>query len=300
MVTERDDAMSAEDHAGTGTVGTSDGMGNGRGDNAAAVPVLSAQHVSKTYRKRSTRLFGPAEHSTALHEVSVEVRADETLAVIGDSGSGKTTLTRILLGLIPPSEGTVLFQGESVESREVRKRLRAASGVIFQNSATSFDPRWTIERSIAEPLRLQHPQWSSEQVRGAVWKGLESVGLEPGMYAQRFPVDLSGGQIQRAAFARAVVNRPAVLLADEPMSAIDMPTRLTVLELLRTLHAEAHTAGRKMATIIVSHDLGVVQNLADRVVVVHEGQIIESGATARILSTPGCDYTRRLIEAASL
>lgn len=263
-------------------------------------PVLDVAAVSKVFRKRSPKLFGRAEATEALHEVTASVLPDETVAVIGDSGSGKTTLTRIMLGLIPPSSGVVRFRGRSLASAEVRKKLRAVSGVIFQNPASSFDPRWTIERSIAEPLSLQHGDWEADHLHEVVWRRLEAVGLDPSVYAHRLPVDLSGGQIQRAAFARAVVNRPAVLLADEPMSAIDMPTRLTVLEMLKTLHADANAAQHQMATIIVSHDLGVVQHLADRVLVVHEGRLVEEGTTTRILSSPGCDYTRRLIEAASL
>jgi peptide/nickel transport system ATP-binding protein len=263
-------------------------------------PVLSARAVSKVYRLRSQRFFGHTESRTALADVSAEVLPNETLAVIGDSGSGKTTLTRILLGLTPPSAGEVMFRGKSLSERGVRTALRASSGVIFQNPATSFDPRWTIERSIREPLDLQHPQWEETRKSEAVRAGLRAVDLDPDRYAERFPADLSGGQMQRAAFARAVVNRPAVLLADEPMSAIDMPTRLMVLDMLRTLHSAANAEGHEMATIIVSHDLGVVQHIADRVLVVHEGRVVESGETARILSHPGCDYTKRLIAAASL
>lgn len=263
-------------------------------------PILEMKGVSKLYLRRSDKLFGRSSATAALSEVDACVFPDETLAVIGDSGSGKTTLTRILLGLTPPSVGQVLFRGASLSNASVRASLRAASGVIFQNPATSFDPRWTIEKSIAEPLVLQRPQWDEERRIAAVWQGLESVGLDPSKYAHRFPVDLSGGQMQRAAFARAVVNRPAVLLADEPMSAIDMPTRLMVLEMLEGLHRAANAEDHQMATIIVSHDLGVVQHVADRVLVVHEGRLVESGPTAQILSHPSCEYTERLIEAASL
>jgi peptide/nickel transport system ATP-binding protein len=256
--------------------------------------------VSKVYRRRSQRLLGRSSVTTALAEASVEVFPDETLAVIGDSGSGKTTLTRILLGLTPPTRGEVMFRGSPLSERAVRTSLRASSGVIFQNPATSFDPRWTIERSIREPLDLQHPDWEPARKFDAVCAGLRAVDLNPDVYLDRFPADLSGGQMQRAAFARAVVNRPAVLLADEPMSAIDMPTRLMVIDMLKTLHSGANSEGHEMATIIVSHDLGVVQHIADRVLVVHEGRVVESGSTAQILAHPGCDYTKHLIAAASL
>jgi peptide/nickel transport system ATP-binding protein len=268
---------------------------------SAAIPaVLEMRGVTKVYRRRSQQLFGRAEEIAALSDVSVAVRPDETLAVIGDSGSGKTTLTRILLGLIPPSSGEVFFRGGPLSSRSVRQSLRADSGVIFQNPASSFDPRWSIGTSIGEPLRLQHPEMDHHSRLEEVRNSLKAVDLDPDTYIGRYPSDLSGGQMQRAAFARAVVNHPAVLLADEPMSAIDMPTRLMVLDMLERPHETAASSGRQMATIIVSHDLGVVQHIADRVLVVHEGRLVESGSTEQVLNHPSCEYTEHLIAAASL
>lgn len=265
--------------------------------------VLSARGVSVTYRTRPQKVFERPGVVTALSDVDIDVCENETLAIIGDSGSGKTTVTRVLLGLLQPTAGVVRYREGDLSQRSVQRSLRSSSGVIFQNPASSFDPRWSIERSISEPLTgRQHSRAgvTAESVRDQVWEVLREVDLDPEVYEHRFPVDLSGGQMQRAAFARAIVNRPAVLLADEPMSAIDMPTRLMVLNLLRSVQAEANTAGRQMATIVVSHDLGVVQNVADRVVVVHEGHIIESGPTESLLAHPQADYTKTLIAAASL
>lgn len=265
--------------------------------------VLSARGVSVTYRTRPQKLFARPGVTAAVSDVDIDVCENETLAIIGDSGSGKTTLTRVLLGLLKPSAGVVRYREGDLAQRSVQRSLRSSSGVIFQNPASSFDPRWSIERSIGEPLtgvRHDLSKVEAESVRDHVWEVLREVDLDPKVYAHRFPVDLSGGQMQRAAFARAIVNRPAVLLADELMSAIDMPTRLMVLNLLRSVQAEANTAGRQMATLVVSHDLGVVQNVADRVAVMHEGHIIESGPTDTLLAHPQAEYTKTLIAAASL
>ena len=158
------------------------------------------------------------ERRQVLFGVDVDVRAGECLAVIGGSGSGKTTLTRVLLGLESADGGSVEYCGEPVRG-DVARKLRMQSGLVFQSPFDSLDPRWRIGRSIGEPLRMHHPDWPRERVAERVAEVLEMVSLDPETYLNRFPVDLSGGQAQRAAIARAIVDGPKVLLADEPMSA---------------------------------------------------------------------------------
>ena len=243
--------------------------------------VLCGRGLDKWYGAKHDRrqvLFG----------VDVDVRAGECLAVIGGSGSGKTTLTRVLLGL--ESAG-----GEPVRG-DVARKLRMQSGLVFQSPFDSLDPRWRIGRSIGEPLRMHHPDWPRERVAERVAEVLEMVSLDPETYLNRFPVDLSGGQAQRAAIARAIVDGPKVLLADEPMSAIDVAARVRILE---TFHA-IREANPNMSLVMVSHDLGVVQHIADRIVVLHDGHVEESGTTTEILNHPCSAYTRSLIEAASM
>ena len=200
------------------------------------------------------------ERRQVLFGVDVDVRAGECLAVIGGSGSGKTTLTRVLLGLESADGGSVEYCGEPVRG-DVARKLRMQSGLVFQSPFDSLDPRWRIGRSIGEPLRMHHPDWPRERVAERVAEVLEMVSLDPETYLNRFPVDLSGGQAQRAAIARAIVDGPKVLLADEPMSAIDVAARVRILESFEAIR----NAEPDMAIIMVSHDLGVVQHIADRI-----------------------------------
>lgn len=143
---------------------------------------------------------------------------------------------------------------------------------------------------------MHHPDWPRERVAERVAEVLEMVSLDPEMYLNRFPVDLSGGQTQRAAIARAIVDKPKVLLADEPMSAIDVAARVRILESFEAIR----NAEPDMAIIMVSHDLGVVQHIADRILVLHDGRVAETGATAEVLGHPQDEYTKRLVQAASL
>ena len=250
--------------------------------------MLQGRGISKYYGAKQQR-------RQVLHDVDIDVRSGECLAVIGGSGSGKTTLTRVLLGLEHAETGEITYFGKPVQG-EVAGELRRSCGLVFQSPFDSLDPRWRIGRSIGEPLRMHHPDWPRERVAERVTEVLEMVSLDPGTFVNRFPVDLSGGQAQRAAIARAIVDKPKVLLADAPMSAIDVAARIQILDAF----AAIREARPSTAIIMVSHDLGVVQHIANRILVLHDGRVEETGPTAEVLGNPQSDYTRQLIEAASL
>lgn len=255
----------------------------------------------------------------AVRDVSFTLRRGRSLAVIGESGSGKTTLTSIALGLLRPDAGSVEYCGDGGSAGSMTDaagavstasdatgipggasiftdsaallRLRRESGIVHQDPFASLDPRWSALRSIAEPLRARGVPRAKAERQAA--QTLQSVGLDPCVYGPRLPMDLSGGQAQRVAIARALVVRPRLLLADEPMSALDVTARLQILDVLGTLRG-------KVAMLVVLHDLGIAQRLADDVIVMHHGEVVERGTVAQVLTHPHDPYTRRLIAAATL
>ena len=212
--------------------------------------------------------------------------------MVGESGAGKTTALRLLLGLDAPSDGTVLFDGQQLRYRDRAqiRRFRTSVQTVFQDPYSSLDPRQNIESIVTEPLRslgIARGSDASRQARAA----LQSVGL-PADSLGRYPHEFSGGQRQRIAIARAIVCNPRLLLADEPVSALDMSTRIQVIDLLRELR---ETNG--LAIVMVSHDLGAVAALCERTVVLRAGRVVEEGLTADILHAPREDYTRALVAA---
>lgn len=244
--------------------------------------ILSARGVSFRY---------PGSDA-GLDDVSVEVRAGESLALVGESGSGKTTLARVLLGLLAPRVGEVLLDGETVRSssKSSMRTLRRSVQTVFQDPFSSLDPRMKIGASIAEPLHALGVS-RGEEARARVRDVLTDVGIDPAR-AGEYPGSFSGGQRQRIAIARALAPAPRVLIADEPVSALDMSMRASVMELLGAI-----TRVRGMALVLVSHDLATVASTCDRIAVMQEGCIVEAGDTRRIMSAPREPYTRALIEA---
>ncbi|PAU70004.1 peptide ABC transporter ATPase [Bifidobacterium italicum] len=234
-----------------------------------------------------------------LHGCSIRVHEGECVAVIGGSGSGKSTLTRILLGLETPDSGVVRFDGEPIGSPEGLRRLRHTSGVVYQNPFASLDPRWTAYRSVGEPLRLRrarHQRMDTDELAARVSDALRLMALDPSDFLDRYPIDMSGGQAQRVAIARAIVTGPRLLLADEAMSAIDVAARLQILDAFAAVRAR----DPRMGMLLVSHDLGVVQSIADTIVVLHDGVVVEQGSAAAVLDDPQAPYTRGLVAAATL
>ena len=245
-------------------------------------PILSARGVSFRY---------PGSDA-GLDDVSVEVRAGESVALVGESGSGKTTLARVLLGLLAPRAGEVLLDGEVVRASSTAsmRTLRRSVQTVFQDPFSSLDPCMTIGASIAEPLHALGVL-RGQEARARVREVLTDVGIDPAR-AGAYPVSFSGGQRQRIAIARSLAPAPRVLIADEPVSALDMSTRASVMDLLGSITRE-----RGMALVLVSHDLATVASTCDRIVVMQEGRIVEAGATRQIMSAPRESYTRALIEA---
>lgn len=230
--------------------------------------------------------FGYSRDRLVLNEVSVEIRAGASIGLVGESGSGKTTLLRLLLGLTRPDSGQIRFDGAALETRNgsLMRDYRRQVQAVFQDPYSSLDPRQNVLGIVSEPLRSLR---IAGDRRAMVEAALVSVGLEPGILG-RYPHEFSGGQRQRIAIARAIVARPRLLLADEAVSALDLSTRIRIVELLKQLAAD-------MTLVFVSHDLGVVAALCDEMVILEKGRIVEAGATRRILADPQHQYTRKLL-----
>ncbi|GAB3934381.1 dipeptide ABC transporter ATP-binding protein [Micromonospora vulcania] len=234
----------------------------------------------------------------ALDDVSLDIAQGEVVALVGESGSGKSTLGRALAGLVPVAQGTVTVAGIDVgraarrvfPGRELRE-FRARLGIVFQDPASSLNPRRTVGASIAEPLSL-HTDLSSDAQRRRVDELLDAVEL-PARLRDRHPHEMSGGQRQRVAIARAIALNPALLIADEPTSALDVSVQARILELLRSLQRQFG-----FSCLFISHDLAVVEQLADRVAVLHRGRIVEEGPASIVLRAPRDPYTARLLAAA--
>ena len=251
-----------------------------------STPVVQATDLEITYPGRFRR-----PGFRAVDRVSLAIRPGEVLGLVGESGSGKTTIGRAIAGLTPVSGGSLRVLGtemNGVREREFRP-IRRRIGFVFQDPATSFNPLLTIAQCVAEPLVVHGRARSPEDARTRVDELLESVQL-PKSYGDRFPHELSGGQRQRASLARALALDPELLIADEPTSALDVSVQARVLELFSELQAELG-----FACLFISHDLAVVDLLADRIAVLHHGSLVEEGTGEQVLGAPQEDYTRRLL-----
>ncbi|WP_202619112.1 dipeptide ABC transporter ATP-binding protein [Ornithinimicrobium cavernae] len=257
--------------------------------NAEAPPVVVAEGLAITFPGRLGR---PAVH--AVRHVSFSVAPGEVLGLVGESGSGKTTISRAVAGLVGPTGGSLTVLGQ--EFRGARERdirpLRQQIGFVFQDPATSFNPKLSIGDCVAEPLRVHRRDLTEAQLRARVASVLDMVQLSPAL-SGRFPHELSGGQRQRASLARALALDPALLIADEPTSALDVSVQARVLEVFAELHREL-----SFAAIFVTHDLAVVGMVADRVGVLRDGRLVELGPTASVLASPQEEYTQQLLAAA--
>jgi peptide/nickel transport system ATP-binding protein len=265
----------------------------GRGAAAAAKPaskadlVLSLKDVHIEYPKR-----GRVPAFLAAKNINLEIAKGEVVGLVGESGSGKTTVGRAAVGLLPVKSGSLIVAGKDISNtkKSELRQLRSKLGIVFQDPGSSLNPRWSIAQSIAEPLVLSK-QFSKDQANKRIDELLDQVQLPIG-YRNRYPHELSGGQRQRVGIARALALSPEFLVADEPTSALDVSVQAKVLELLKELQKDLG-----FACLFVSHDLAVVDFLADRIAVMNHGEIVEQGDKNQILRNPQQDYTKRLIAA---
>ncbi|MFI0967918.1 dipeptide ABC transporter ATP-binding protein [Streptomyces sp. NPDC021080] len=253
---------------------------------SAAPPVVRAAGLVVDHPGRLGR-----KGFRAVDGVSFTIEPGEVLALVGESGSGKTTIGRAIAGLTPVTGGELDVFGTPLTTRRRARSRSGHIGYVFQDPAASFNPLLTVADSVAEPLLVHRRELTAAEVRAETETLLESVHL-PRAYAGRYPHELSGGQRQRAALARALALRPPLLIADEPTSALDVSVQAKVLDLFAELHQELG-----FAALFISHDLAVVERVADRVAVLHRGRIAAYGSTAEVLGSPRDDYTRRLVAA---
>jgi len=266
-----------------------------------SVPLLEARHLRKTFSAPAGAFgLGPARASgdarsgvAAVDDVSLELAAGETLAIVGESGSGKTTLVRMLLRLIEPDSGELLVEGRDfLASRGAELRaLRREMQMVFQDPFGSLDPRMRVGMIVGEPLEIHEPQLSRTDRRTRVVEMLQAAGLGEDALS-RYPHEFSGGQRQRIGIARALVLRPRLVVADEPVSALDVSVGAQILELLQNLQRDF-----ALTYLIISHSLPVVAQLATRIAVMQRGRIVETGPAEQILTAPAHPYTQSLIAA---
>jgi peptide/nickel transport system ATP-binding protein len=249
--------------------------------------LIQVRDVHRVYRRPRTSLLRAAPLVHALRGVSFDVRAGQRFGLVGESGSGKSTLIRLLAGLDSPTSGTVTFAGRDVGGQPERRLrfLRDELQVVFQDPMGSLDPRMRVRDIIAEPLA------GRGAAPGRVSELLAAVGLPPDA-GERYPHQFSGGQRQRISIARALAPRPSVLVADEPVSALDVSVRAQILNLLADL-----VESFALTLVFVSHDLSVVRHVCDTIAVLHDGELVELGPAERVADTPEHPYTRRLVAA---
>ncbi len=258
-------------------------------------PVLQAVHLSKHFPVTRGLLRRTVAELRAVDDVSFEIRPGETLCVVGESGCGKSTLGRLVLRLLEPSSGRVLIEGEDISglSAEQMRRFRRRAQIVFQDPFASLNPRLTAAEIVTEPIEnYEHLSGPVRRERAA--ELLARVGLRPDLM-DRWPFEFSGGQRQRLGIARALSLRPALIVADEPVSALDVSVQAQVLNLMLDLQEEMG-----IAYLFISHDLGVVEHIGQRIAVMYLGRIVELADRDALFATPQHPYTEALLQAAPL
>ncbi|WP_067689241.1 dipeptide ABC transporter ATP-binding protein [Nocardia jejuensis] len=263
-----------------------------RRESAASPPLLRVREARRSFAVTAPGKLRRTRH-IALDGVSLDVSAGAAVGIVGESGSGKTTLARQIVGLDRPEQGVIEYDGVALHDldRAAARSWRRSVQYIFQDPYGALDPRLTVAQSIAEPLELNGVQLHGISIRERVAQLLEEVELTAA-HAHRLPRELSGGQLQRVVIARALANDPTLIVADEPVSALDLSVQARILRLLERLRRE-----RGLTLLLISHDLAVVRFLCDEVVVLQHGRIVESGPTEQLYTAPEHPYTRALLAA---
>jgi len=257
------------------------------------LPLVEAIGLSRHYRLPREHLLAPAGLVQALEAVSFTLHAGTTLGVVGESGSGKSTLARLVMALETPDAGRVLFEGRDLQALApaALRHARRDFQMVFQDPYSSLDPRMSIARTVAEPLeRLDHVSRAERRERAAAM--LEAVGLNAVQDLEKVPHEFSGGQRQRIAIARALITQPKLIVADEPVSALDVSVQAQVLNLMQDLQQRFG-----LAYLFISHDLAVVERMADEMIVLQHGRVVERGRPDDVLRAPTHPYTQRLLAA---
>lgn len=264
------------------------------------MPLLEVHNLTKIFGHGDSAFGGRAKGQLrAVDDVSLDINAGETLGLIGESGSGKSTLGRLVLRLLEPTSGSILFEGRDLINFTAgggeMRRLRRDMQIIFQDPFASLDPRFRVEDIVAEPLIIHREHQGSpdrkEGIRSRVSELLGAVGLDESA-RRRYPHEFSGGQRQRIGIARALALRPKFIVCDEPVSALDVSVGAQIVNLLAQLQREF-----RLTYLFISHSMPVVRYLANRIAVMHRGKIVELGDTEQITNRPGHPYTRSLLEA---
>ena len=255
-------------------------------------PILDAANLSKHYPMRRGLLARPAGTVRAVDGVTFTLARGETLALVGESGCGKSTTARLVLRLIEPTTGTVAFEGQDITTLDgpALRALRRRMQIVFQDPYASLNPRMTVGDIVAEPL-IVHAIGTAPQRRARVTELLDLVGLAP-YHAARYPHEFSGGQRQRVGIARALAVEPALIVLDEPVSALDVSIQAQVVNLLKDLQGRLG-----LSYLFIAHDLAVVKHVADRVAVMYLGRIVEVGPKHQVFANPRHPYTRLLLSA---
>ncbi|MES2477079.1 MAG: ATP-binding cassette domain-containing protein [Verrucomicrobiota bacterium] len=258
----------------------------------SGVSYLEIKNLHTHFTKRGPSLFSAERQVVkAVDGVSLEIEKGEILGLVGESGCGKSTLSRTLMQLIPATSGSVVLAGEDLSqlsASEVRQR-RLDFQMVFQDPYASLNPRMTIFSTLAEAVRQRHPKLKGDALFQRVETLMATVGLDARVM-KKYPHEFSGGQRQRIAIARALAPEPKLIIADEPVSALDVSIQSQILNLLKSLQKDLG-----LTMIFISHDLGVVHYIADRIAVMHRGKIVESGPAEQVFHHPEADYTKRLL-----